>query len=130
MGHGRGAGEVHAQHAIPIGGVDIPKREAELPRADADAVDDVPDRPDAFGASADRVEIEDIGDIPHRAESSRGREDFLPKLQQELIAVVARYVAVDPDKVVVNLDRGSGMSTLAIGIELPGNGTSGRNAAA
>ena len=60
----------------------------------------------------------------------RGREDFLPKLQQELIAVVARYVAVDPDKVVVNLERGSGMSTLAIGIELPGNGTAGRNAAA
>ncbi|MBC7906742.1 MAG: cell division topological specificity factor MinE [Rhodospirillaceae bacterium] len=60
----------------------------------------------------------------------RGREDFLPKLQQELIAVVARYVAVDPDKVVVNLERGQGMSTLAIGIELPGNGTAGGKAAA
>jgi len=59
----------------------------------------------------------------------RGREDFLPKLQQELIAVVARYVAVDPDKVSVNLERGAGMSTLAIGIELPSPGTAGRNAA-
>jgi cell division topological specificity factor len=50
----------------------------------------------------------------------RTREDFLPKLQQELIAVVSRYVAVDPDKVHVNLERGADLSTLAIEIELPG----------
>ncbi|MBP0465607.1 cell division topological specificity factor MinE [Roseomonas sp. PWR1] len=49
----------------------------------------------------------------------RNREDFLPKLQQELVAVVARYVAIDPGKVNVNLDRGGDMSTLAIEIELP-----------
>ena len=50
----------------------------------------------------------------------RAREDFLPKLQQELVAVVARYVAIDPGKVNINLDRGGDMSTLAIEIELPG----------
>ena len=50
----------------------------------------------------------------------RTREDFLPKLQAELVAVVARYVAIDPNKVAVNLDRGGDMSTLAIEIELPG----------
>ena len=50
----------------------------------------------------------------------RTREDFLPRLQQELVAVVARYVAIDPTKVNVNLDRGGDMSTLAIEIELPG----------
>lgn len=50
----------------------------------------------------------------------RTREDFLPRLQQELVAVVARYVAIDPTKVLVNLDRGGDMSTLAIEIELPG----------
>jgi cell division topological specificity factor len=49
----------------------------------------------------------------------RTREDFLPKLQQELVAVVARYVAIDAGKVNVNLDRGGDMSTLAIEIELP-----------
>ena len=49
----------------------------------------------------------------------RTREDFLPKLQQELVAVVARYVAIDASKVNVNLDRGGDMSTLAIEIELP-----------
>jgi cell division topological specificity factor len=48
------------------------------------------------------------------------REDFLPKLQQEIVAVVARYVAIDPGRVNVSLDRGGDMSTLAIEIEMPG----------
>ena len=50
----------------------------------------------------------------------RTREDFLPRLQQDLVAVVARYVAIAPGKVAVNLDRGGDISTLAIEIELPG----------
>ncbi|MCX8132339.1 MAG: cell division topological specificity factor MinE [Roseococcus sp.] len=60
--------------------------------------------------------------------ASRDGEDFLPRLQQELLAVVARYVQVDANKVQVNLERGEGMSTLAIGIELPAKPR--RNAAA
>ena len=62
----------------------------------------------------------------------RTREDFLPKLQQELVAVVARYVAIDPGKVNIALDRGGDMSTLAIEIELPGPkpATAGQAAAA
>ena len=47
----------------------------------------------------------------------RTREDFLPRLQQDLVAVVARYVAIDPGKVNVALDRGGDISTLAIEIE-------------
>lgn len=50
----------------------------------------------------------------------RTREDFLPKLQMEIVAVVARYVAIDPGRVNVSLDRGGDMSTLAIEIDLPG----------
>jgi len=50
----------------------------------------------------------------------RTREDFLPKLQQEIVALVARYVAIDPGKVNISLDRGGDMSTLAIEIDLPG----------
>jgi cell division topological specificity factor len=50
----------------------------------------------------------------------RTREDFLPKLQMEIVAVVAKYVAIDPGKVNVSLDRGGDMSTLAIEIDLPG----------
>jgi cell division topological specificity factor len=50
----------------------------------------------------------------------RTREDFLPKLQQEIVALVARYVAVDANKVNVSLERGGSTSTLAIEIDLPG----------
>jgi cell division topological specificity factor len=50
----------------------------------------------------------------------RTREDFLPKLQQEIVMLVAKYVAIDPGKVNVSLDRGGDMSTLAIEIDLPG----------
>ena len=61
----------------------------------------------------------------------RTREDFLPKLQQEIVMVVAKYVAIDPGKVNVSLDRGGDMSTLAIEIDLPGPpGQGGRSVAA
>jgi cell division topological specificity factor len=55
----------------------------------------------------------------------RTREDFLPKLQQEIVAVVARYVSIDPGRVNVSLDRGGDMSTLAIEIDLPGPAAQG-----
>ena len=55
----------------------------------------------------------------------RTREDFLPKLQQEIVALVARYVAIDPNRVNVSVDRGDDLSTLAIEIDLPGPKASG-----
>ncbi|WP_424813816.1 cell division topological specificity factor MinE [Roseococcus sp. YIM B11640] len=60
---------------------------------------------------------------------SRTKEDFLPKLQKELVEVVARYVKIDADKVHVNLERGGDFSTLAIDIELPGPAGLGGRAA-
>jgi len=67
------------------------------------------------GAAKERLQI-----VLAHERIGRTREDFLPKLQAELVAVVARYVAIDPGKVAVNVDRGGDMSTLAIEIELPG----------
>ena len=67
------------------------------------------------GAAKERLKI-----VLAHERIGRTREDFLPKLQAELVAVVARYVAIDPGKVAVILDRGGDMSTLAIEIELPG----------
>ena len=72
------------------------------------------EQPASATAATERLQI-----VLAHERSGRTREDFLPKLQQELIAVVARYVAIDPGKVNVNLDRGGDMSTLAIEIELP-----------
>ncbi len=50
----------------------------------------------------------------------RTREDFLPKLQQEIVAIVARSVGSAPGRVIVSRARGGDLSPLAIEIDLPG----------
>ncbi|MBK1658271.1 cell division topological specificity factor MinE [Paracraurococcus ruber] len=71
--------------------------------------------PNSAGVAKERLQI-----VLAHERIGRAREDFLPRLQQDLVAVVARYIAIDPGKVNVNLDRGGDISTLAIEIELPG----------
>ena len=52
-----------------------------------------------------------------RALSSR--PDLVAVLQKEILAVIARHLPIDQDKVVVKLDRGAKVSTLEIDIEMP-----------
>lgn len=40
-------------------------------------------------------------------------------LQEEILAVIAKHMQIDRDKVVVKLDRGNDVSTLEIDIEMP-----------
>ncbi len=49
-----------------------------------------------------------------------GGDDLAATLQEEILQVIARHIAIDRDKVKVNLDRGKAMSTLEIDIEMPG----------
>jgi len=60
--------------------------------------------------------------------AGRHAPDFLPKLQKELIEVVARYVEIREDMIRVNLGKSGETSLLEINIEL--RGTKPRNAAA
>jgi cell division topological specificity factor len=55
-----------------------------------------------------------------------GRADLVAVLQQEILAVIARHIPVDQDKVVVKLDRGEQVSTLEIDIEMPEQVLTGR----
>lgn len=48
-----------------------------------------------------------------------GRADLVAVLQQEILAVIARHIPVDQDKVIVKLDRGEQVSTLAIDVQIP-----------
>jgi cell division topological specificity factor len=48
-----------------------------------------------------------------------GNNDLFGTLRDEILAVVARYVAIDPDKVRVKVERGPVASTLAVGVEIP-----------
>lgn len=59
----------------------------------------------------------------------RGQPDLLGILREEILAVVSRHVVLDPEKVIVRMDRGKSVSTLEVDIELP-NGFDKRIAAA
>jgi len=48
-----------------------------------------------------------------------GRADLAAVLQKEILAAIAKHVPIDPEKVVVKLDRGDQVSTLEIDIEMP-----------
>ena len=45
--------------------------------------------------------------------------DFLPALQHDLIAVISRYIKIDPSDIKVNLERDANMEILEVKIELP-----------
>ena len=51
--------------------------------------------------------------------TSGARADLVAILQQEILAVIARRVPIDRDKVVVRLDPGDEVTLLAIDIEVP-----------
>ena len=59
----------------------------------------------------------------------RGQPDLLGILREEILAVVSRHVVLDPEKVIVRMDRGRSVSTLEVDVELP-NGFDKRIAAA
>ena len=48
-----------------------------------------------------------------------GRADLAAILQEEILAVIAKHIAIDRDKVNVKLDRSDQVSTLEIDIEMP-----------
>ncbi|KAB0679388.1 cell division topological specificity factor MinE [Aureimonas leprariae] len=48
-----------------------------------------------------------------------GQADLVQVLREEIIAVIAKHVSIDRDKVGVKMDRGASVSTLAVDIELP-----------
>ncbi|HEY1638573.1 MAG TPA: cell division topological specificity factor MinE, partial [Rhizomicrobium sp.] len=49
----------------------------------------------------------------------RGQPDLLLLLREEILSVVSRHVALDPEKVMVRMERGRNVSTLEVDIELP-----------
>jgi cell division topological specificity factor len=49
----------------------------------------------------------------------RGQPDLLGLLRAEILAAVSRHITLDPDKVIVRMDRGPLVSTLEVDIEVP-----------
>jgi cell division topological specificity factor len=48
-----------------------------------------------------------------------GKSDLAAILQEEILAVIAKHIAIDREKVKVKLDRDGTISTLEIDIEMP-----------
>jgi cell division topological specificity factor len=49
----------------------------------------------------------------------RGQPDLLEVLRAEILAVVSRHIVLDPEKIIVRMDRGTHVSTLEVDIEVP-----------
>jgi cell division topological specificity factor len=58
--------------------------------------------------------------------NARNQPDLLDTLREEILAVIGRHVPFEPDKVLIKVDRGKCVSTLAVDIEIPnGHRTAG-----
>lgn len=51
--------------------------------------------------------------------SSAGQSDLVALLREEILAVIAKHVQIDTDKVQVKLDRDTNVSMLEIDVEIP-----------
>ncbi len=47
------------------------------------------------------------------------RPDYLTLLQKDLVAVIAKYVSINPDDIKIDLERQEGCSILELNITLP-----------
>lgn len=54
-----------------------------------------------------------------RVGRGEGRPDYLPQLQRELVAVISKYVAVQPEDIKVNFERQDDLEVLEVKIEMP-----------
>ncbi|SDI75226.1 cell division topological specificity factor MinE [Propionivibrio dicarboxylicus] len=57
--------------------------------------------------------------IAHERNGQTSKQDFLPELQKELIAVISKYVAVNPDDIKVALEKQGNFEVLEVNIVLP-----------
>jgi cell division topological specificity factor len=83
-------------------------------------------RPKSASLAKDRLSVI----VSRERASTRGGPDYLPQLQQELLAVLARYEKIDLQHVSVSLDKTDGHEILELNIVLPEEAQLGRRASA
>ncbi|OJU86666.1 MAG: cell division topological specificity factor MinE [Burkholderiales bacterium 66-5] len=54
-----------------------------------------------------------------RSGRNPGQPDYLPALQRELVAVISKYVHINPDDLKVHFERQDELEVLQVKIELP-----------
>jgi len=50
---------------------------------------------------------------------ARNQPELVGLLREEILAVIRKYVAFDPDRVQIKMERGKTVSTLEVEIEIP-----------
>lgn len=51
--------------------------------------------------------------------NARNQPELVSVLREEILAVIGKHIALEPDKVQIRMDRGGPVSTLAVDIEIP-----------
>ncbi|MCA0403318.1 MAG: cell division topological specificity factor MinE [Proteobacteria bacterium] len=57
--------------------------------------------------------------ISHERSQRLNTPDYLPKLQEEILAVIAKYVRINPEQVSVNLERLGDNAVLELNVTMP-----------
>lgn len=58
--------------------------------------------------------------LAHERSGSRSHQpDYLPALQRDLVAVISKYISIEPEDIKVNLERQDNLDVLEVKIELP-----------
>ncbi len=79
-----------------------------------------PKKPASASVAKERLQI-----VLAHERFGRKSPDFLPRMQSELLAVVAKYVAVKDDMIRVSLGMVGNTSVLEINVEIPANAPAG-----
>ena len=74
----------------------------------------LPKKEKSASVAKERLQI-----IVARERATRGGPDYLPQLQQELLAVIRKYVQISDDMVQVEVDRNDSCSVLELNVTLP-----------
>ena len=69
--------------------------------------------------SAASVAKERLQIIISHERAQRSTPDYLPKLQEEILAVIAKYIPVSKDKVFVHLERIGDSAVLELNVTMP-----------
>lgn len=57
--------------------------------------------------------------LAHERSGRANQPDYLPALQRDLVAVLSKYVKINPQDIKVNLERQDNLEVLEVKIELP-----------
>ncbi len=71
-------------------------------------------KPSSASLAKERLQI-----LVAHERASRNQPSYLPKLQQEILAVIQKYVNVDQNAISVNFEQDDNQETLELNIVLP-----------